>query len=543
MGESTGPSGSISTRRNAVASTRRLTRVLVPVALLLVLAMPMPSSATHGLVPTPPPCTDTSFLTLKAFGTLRSIICSGQSFVSVDGTFEFQGIPDGIGLAPGPTKKTVNVFVNHEESHVPFPAPPAANAAADFQDSSVSRLTLDRSTGMIVDADVALSADAGFIRFCSSFMAGPEEGFEDYTLFLNEESDDDIPVPPGAPYGPDPAIAPLREAGYAVVLDPKTGDFTQVAGMGRHNHENTVPIPGDWDRHALLSTDDTFNPPSSQLYMYLAGSEKRIWEDRGSLWAFRVTRTEDGRVDPDDPFNEANDYLDLPPGEEWEGRFIRVPEDIAKGLTADPPQKALEDWSNANNVFQFIRLEDIDYDRKHEEVVYIADTGTTRIVPDEVTGRLRRGPTGTIGQADNGRIFRFEFDEDSPRKVESFSILINADAGGASPDVIHQPDNLGINRKSLMIQEDAAPPNPNSRIWRYDLRTRKLTVVAQVNESDWESSGIVDASEWFGPGAWLLDIQGHGDDDWVAYQEFAPGRPWHLRQEAGQLLLMRLPGT
>jgi Bacterial protein of unknown function (DUF839) len=522
-----------------VTANARRTRLIVPIALVMLLAIPTPSGATHQPPPAPPPCTDTSFLTLEAFGTLRSIICSGQ----LVGDFEFQGIPDGIGLMPGPSRHTVNVFVNHEESHVPFPAPPAANAQADFQDSSVSRLTLDTRTGLIVDADIALSADAGFLRFCSAFMAGPDEGFDDYTFFTNEETDDDVPVPPGAPYGPDPAIAPLREGGYAVVLDPESGDFTQVAGMGRHNHENTVPIPGWKKRHVLLSTDDTFLPPSSQLYMYLARNEDQIWEDRGSLWAFRVTRTNEGRVDPDDPFNEANDYLDIQEGDRWEGRFIKVPEDIAKGLTNVSPQAALENWSNQNNVFQFIRLEDLDYDRKHQRVMYVADTGTTRVVPNPATGRLMRGPTGTVGQADNGRIFRFKFDRRNPRKVDSFSILLDADQGGASPDVMHQPDNIGISKRSLMVQEDAAPPNPNSRIWRYDFKAETWSVVAHVNESDWESSGIVDATRWFGRGSWFLDVQGHGDDDWVDHENPVAGRPWFLRQESGQLLLMHLPGT
>jgi len=53
-------------------------------------------------------------------------------------------------------------------------------------------------------------------------------------------------VPPRAPYGPDPAYASenLRQSGYAVVLDPMTGEYTQVAGMGPHNHENAIVRPG-----------------------------------------------------------------------------------------------------------------------------------------------------------------------------------------------------------------------------------------------------------------------------------------------------------
>jgi hypothetical protein len=508
----------------------------------LVLAAPTASVATHSPAPAPPACTDTSFLTMEVPGTLKSLICSGQTF----GAYEFQGIPDGIGIAPGPTRGTVNLFVNHEESRVPFPAPPASNAQADFQDSSVSRLTVSKSTGAIVAADVALSASMGFIRFCSSYMTGPEQGFSRYRLFTNEDADDVVDVPPGAPYGADPSVTPRRQAGYAVMHDVKSGNSIPIPGMGRHNHENTMPIPGGWRRFALLSGDDTFNPPSSQLYMYLAKREKDIAKDRGSLWAFRVTRTGAGPVDPANPFNNANDYGDIKSGDVWQGKFIKVPPEIAKGQTAERPQVALENWSNANNVFQFIRIEDTDYSRGNHRIVYLADTGTTRVVPDPATGRLRRGPSGTVGLYDNGRIFRMKFNKKNPRQVDSFSILLNADTGGPGGPggAMHQPDNVGISRNSLMVQEDAAPPSPNSRIWRYDFRTGTWSVIAHVVESDWESSGIVSAAEWgFGRGSWFLDVQGHGDDDWVDHQNPAPGRPYFLRQEAGQLLLMTVPGS
>ena len=56
----------------------------------------------------------------------------------------------------------------------------------------------------------------------------------------------------------------------------------------------------------------------------------------------------------------------------------------------DGPQWLLEHWSNTNNVFQFIRVEDIAYDRKHRNVVYFADTGEPRAMPDPATGRLLR---------------------------------------------------------------------------------------------------------------------------------------------------------
>jgi hypothetical protein len=191
-----------------------------------VLALPATSSATH-IVPDPPECDEDSFLlTLNVPGTLQHVICSGDDV----GSFEFPGIPDGIGIAPGSTDDTINVFLNHEESDVPFPATGPA-AAADFQDSTVSRITLDSDTGELVGAEVALPASAGFMRLCSSFMAGPDEGFSSYTYLTGEETNDVVPVEPTAPYRADPSVAPKRQGGLNLLLDADPdGDGDFVAG-------------------------------------------------------------------------------------------------------------------------------------------------------------------------------------------------------------------------------------------------------------------------------------------------------------------------
>ena len=39
------------------------------------------------------------------------------------------------------------------------------------------------------------------------------------------------------------------------------GIYDEVAGLGRHNHENQVIVPGGWDGVASLSGDDTFDAP------------------------------------------------------------------------------------------------------------------------------------------------------------------------------------------------------------------------------------------------------------------------------------------
>ena len=492
--------------------------------LVLIVAIPALVAANPGFLTPQDP-----FITLDpdlpAGSSVKAIVSSGET---VNGVL-FEGIPDGIGIAPGPDENTVDVYVAHEQTTVPF------FGEADFQDASVSKLTLSTQTGAVLDASVAISPDDGYLRFCSAFMAGPDEGFDNYTFLVGEETNDIVDVPADAPYGADPALSGQRQGGYVVALDAATGESTPVAGMGRLNHENNVVIPGGWNQFAILTTDDTFSAPSSQLYLYLANQESHIWEDKGSLWAFQVTRTDNGPVDPDDPFNGANDYLDIQPGDDWQGKFIRVPKDIARGLTDEAPQTALENWSNDNNVFQFIRLEDLAYDRNNQRVVYVADTGASRIVPDPETGRIMRGPGGTVGFADNGRIFKFEFNENNPRKVDSFSVFADGDAPSSDVFVgFTSPDNMDTSANSLMVQEDT----DNAKIWRHDFASGNWTVIATVNDPDGESSGIVDASEWFGPGAWLLDVQGHG----VFVDQEQVGDVL-VKRESGQIMLMTIPGS
>ena len=507
---------------------RRTKRVWLLGAAMALMIVSVPGAAAVPPWLTPEPAFITLDPGVPAGSSVLPIISSGEALDD----FLFEGIPDGIGIAPGPNADTVNVFVAHEQTTVPF------FNSADFQDASVSKLTLSTTAGpgwgSVVAADVAIGPENGYLRFCSAAMAGPAEGFSRYTFFVGEETNDIVEVPGGAPYGADPGIDPLRQGGYQVILDAETGEYTQVAGMGRLNHENTIALPG-YNQLAMLTTDDTFNAPSAQLYLYLANQESHVWEDKGSLWAFRVTRTDEGPVDPGDAFNDANDYLDIQPGDNWQGRFIRVPKHIARGETAEAPQDALENWSNENNVFQFIRLEDLAYDVNDPSVVYVADTGRSRIVPDPATGRLTRGPGGTVGSADNGRVFKLVFDDKNPRKVVSFSVLADADAPGTSEYVpFRAPDNVGVSANSLMIQEDAA----QAKIWRQDLATGDWSIVASVNDPDGESSGIVDASAWFGDGAWLLDVQGHGQN--VA-EEQVDGVT--LKRESGQLMLMVIPGS
>ena len=459
--------------------------------------------------------------------TFTPLINSGESAFGD----MFGGLPDGIGIVPAPGNQGwVDMYVNHEESHVPF------FGTADFNDSSVSRVRVDVASGSIIDMDIPLPASLGFIRFCSNFMAGPAEGFPHYTLLTNEESNDVLDVPAGAPYGADPALGSQRQAGYSVALDTVTGKVTTLNAAGRHNHENQVVVPGGWNGIYSLSGDDTFSAPSSQLYMFASDKWQHYVKGDGSLWAFRVTATESGPVDAADPFNGANDYLDMQPGDTWSGEFIQVPDDVARGLTSESPQTALENWSNANNVFQFVRIEDIDYDPDSPRTVYFADTGTTRLIPDG-NGRLARGPSGT-GTDTNGRIFKMVLNADDPTQVDSFSIRADAyDVLTPDQQPMRTPDNVDVGHNGIMVQEDTSN---FSKIWWYSFDTGDWTWIATGAVQDAETSGILDVSDWFGPGWWALDVQVHDSSLWV---DSADMGTYTAKREAGQLLLMHVPGS
>lgn len=211
------------------------------------------------------------------------------------------------------------------------------------------------------------------------------------------------------------------------------------------------------------------------------------------------------------------------------------------------------------------RIEDIAYDKRpgRNNVVYLADSGAGTA-----------GPSAQ-GRSTNGRIWKMVLDRKDPTKVTSLSVLVDGDVAPVKTlNQMHQVDNLETTRGgSLLVTEDpgssqqfpAGSTDPNAttaRLWRVPLDDPAAKeVVARVDQSadggptdvdgkplsnlgSWESSGVVDASSVFGPGAFLVDVQAHGL--WV---DRAPGRDlngdgapdWTNKREGGQLVLVRIP--
>jgi hypothetical protein len=536
----------------------------------------------------------------------EALITVGET---LPGGYRFEAIPDGISLWPRGNGR-LDLFVNHETSTVPFPYLPAATAAAhsqnDFDNSQVSVLSLHHQSMGVLQGKMAITSDENFQRFCSNFLATKEHGFDRPTFFTNEEGIDWVnrsgrawppPAPTTSPYE---ATSPsAREIGVAVAYDVQNGKHETIYGMGRHNHENTVAVPG-YGKPVLLSGDDTFVslPPQSQLYMYSAEDGDAVMNDEGDLYAFRA----------DPP--AVNDYFDFVYGtrQSISGEFVKVPDfeddptkSIAHGQRAngtdvvaddfdyplpptsgwqlspfapthgiDGPQWVLEHWGDLNNVFQFIRVEDIAYDKRPgmQNIVYIVDSGA--------------GSNGApaAGLSTNGRIWRMVLDPNDHTQVLSLSVLVDGDEDPVSRNTaalvppspgsaeraygeIRQPDNLDTTANgSMLVTEDPGsrqqfpadstdPFRTTARLWQvtlppagydpltapYDgLSKRVVAVVDQGYDEEvdydqdppdagvppapaflispgnlgaWESSGVIDTSSVFGPGTFLVTVQAH----------------------------------
>jgi hypothetical protein len=493
---------------------------------------------------------------LVAGSSVTPIITVGDT---LSGGYRFESLPDGISIDPN-GNGTVDLYVNHETSTVPFPytplTPTEANSQNDFDNAQVSRIRLNQHSAGVLSGRMAINSAENYQRFCSNYLATAKEGFDRPIFFTNEEATDFVfrtgkawPAPPSEP--------PAEQAGVVVAYDVRNGKHKTIYGMGRHNHENDVAVPG-YGHPVVLSGDDTFtpDPAQSQLYSYIADNTDALWNDDGDLYGFVS----------DNP--AVNDYYDFPVGTPMSvsGEFKKIDKSPAKGT-----QSQLESASDTLNVFQFVRVEDIAYDKRPGmgNVVYIADSGRG--------ATSAGGPPGAPNPftSSNGRIWKLVLDPANPKKVLALSILIEGDDNPVkTADEIHQPDNLETTQNGLYVTEDPGssqqfafgssdPAATTARIWRYDLAAGTKAPVARVDQSAdegptdvdnanrgnlgaWESSGIIDASSVFGPGAFLVDVQAHslwvekaaGDDN------VAPAGPdFTYKREGGQLLLFRLPGA
>ena len=458
----------------------RMRRSALSVVAVLALLSVVPVTPAGAVTPKAPFITSEPpmIVALDPGVDITPIINSGELIGGRIGGFQFTGVPDGIGVYRSSVNR-LEVFVNHEMAY----------QWGDPSNARVSHLSLN-AQGEIVGASYAVDGTEGYEYFCSSTME-TIAGVPWY--FTGEEWI-------GSPKG-----------GVSIAINGITGRVLETPQFGKLNHENNVPVKG-MSQAVMYLSEDSFRL-RSQAYSYFADTFTKALRAKG---AFTVWVPDDqGDGDP-----SAND---IAKGETMTGRFVTIPN------VERFDGRQLNEVAESLGSFNFVRIEDAAPDPANPGVVYLSDTGANK------------------ADTKHGRIYKLTYDAAHPRRA-SLEVVLDGDNG----DDIVNPDNLGISDQALVIQEDRNDTSSGyARIHTYDLSSGTLTAVARLDPSDvaidrgggrgvWESSGVVDVSDFFGNGYWLLDVQAHKTK--IRQQGYDLKVDSAVGQR-GQLLLVYIPGT
>lgn len=411
------------------------------------------------------------------------------------------GIPDGIGSFGN--GRYMSSFLNHEISGA----------------ARVSKFTIDTKKGTVVDHFYPIDGSEGYSRLCSASWNDADDGFPGGAFFTGEETGD----------------------GIQLALD-RQGRVTELPHIGYYAHEQQIAVPGFRTDVVVVNFDDdgtsggelSQEDAHAEFYMYAARNANGVLRGTGQLYVFAS--------------DDAAHVGELSVGQTITGHWMPVPEEVALqrwplATSSDgnlrPP---LDFWVDdpAHKSFDFTRLEDGFHDKVSAAqgglpAVYIYDTG------DATLGNP------TDGYWDKwGSIYRMEWqDAGDPAGATTLTLLARSDgpsAGWASPD------NGDMNADGVIaLQEDPAA-GPWTRdevaVWAFQrapdgsLMDPAGTPVIQTNGSScasagscWETSGIEDVSRWFGPNAWIFDVQS---------KDPRPDCPECVTD--GQLLLVKIGG-
>jgi hypothetical protein len=400
------------------------------------------------------------------------------------------GLPDGIGVWGG--DRYINMYLNHEISG----------------GARVSRFLIDAVDLEIDLHEYTFDGSEGYSRLCSAEWVDAGDGFPGGYFFTGEEQSD----------------------GLQIAIDAQ-GRVTELPWIGLYAHENQISVPGFPGHVVVLNFDDNGGSgvgrdgARSELYMYAASSTQQVLSGEGQLYVFAA---DDSDLFP----NDLSVNVGIP------GHWVPVPADIPGDFVA------LEAFNDDAEVlaFPFIRLEDGFYDKRPGvgPSAYFFDTGrgSIRDVGGDVVDLW-------------GSIYRLDFeDPNDPAGGTATLVLLGRSDGPATGWA--SPDNGDMDSSGrIMLQEDPAvsPWEPAAGVRPPAIFQLQLaadgtlvdpvgTKVAEVAGGDcspgadncWETSGIVDASQWFGDNTWIFDVQAH--DEPVANCPDCV--------EAGQLLLMEI---
>ena len=456
----------------------------------------------------------------------RVPLTSGLGYAGSE--YAFVGIPDAMGIYKDRVTGENVLFVAHETNsgHVSTPIP----GQPSFLGAFVSRYVLN-ADGSIVSAGPAhkdlflgntFQADrppqagdaTAFTRFCSGSFAGPEHGMDRPMFLTNEES----------------GSGEYDANGSQSVL-VADGRMHTIPDLGRVIRETTLVQPRRDARTVVISSEDGGSP--SYVYMYVGTKQRRSTSvlDKNGFTGGKIYVLA-GR---DAQHNEGTFTTGSLPI-----RWVEVP----NGKDLD--DVALANAADDVGAFGFQRVEDIEFD------------------PTNPTRSLFIGVTGGGGPNRLGRLYEVSMNPVNPIADGVLTVVYNADdivtPGGTYTGVVGQLlgtgangsmgsytggnidngtdfavsiDNIAVNGEFIMVCEDTnSPANAvytkyarNSGLWSLDRTNGNAAKLestfnyAYIESRDslpfnftpgrFESSGVIASDAVFGPGTFVINVQGH----------------------------------
>ncbi len=491
--------------------------------------------------------------------TFKPIITAGE-FVPLTGggpnqNYQLVGIPDGMGAYKNADGNIV-VHCNHEfqQSQTCIPQ---KNGILDpltgqlggtvtngptFRGAFVSKFILNGATGAVISGAPAYSkvyqddtligdiqttanpAVRGFVRFCSGSLAGAEAGFDRPIYFANEES------------GPADSFHPTNGSQSVAVFDNNgVGEAHALSYFGFFPWENTLIMPRRDSYTVAMCMEDGPASTDNQLYMYVGRKSRSATATvlqknglvGGKLYALRSTSA---------GFTTESNFTAQ--GTSITGEWVEVPN--ANTLSSSALETAADNLPGGP-AFGFVRTEDGCFDKNTPTKDYYFVT------------------TGSGGPNQLGRSYHLRWSNPAnPLSPVTLTMLYNGDTiNAAAGDIAFSPDNMDTNGQRVMICEDGTTQSRAAMtargrdgfIWSFDIPAGSpLTSTAAlatkkgqaeldppapapnnqaVTSGIWESTGILDATGFFGADTWLVNVQAHSPTS-------APADT----TENGQMLLM-----
>jgi len=426
--------------------------------------------------------------------------------------YQMVGIPDGLGAEKGRGRTTV-LYMNHELGFN-VPSRTTLGQARD-RGAVVSKYILDRrgnvvsgeraydtvylENTLVGPAPTEANTTRSFARFCSASLAGRKEGFTTSIYFANEESSGSSTFDGLGGL----AVAVVDNKAYGL---PKLGHFAW---------ENTLAQP-DPDRRQVVLMGMEDGPSdlapansNSQVYMYVG---TRV---PGASSILSRNGLDNGKLYVLAPVNPAFASEETFATGTIEVKWAQVPN------TTTTSDVQLEAASDAVGAFRFARPEDGAFNKENDDHFVFVTTG---------------GSTTPATANALGRIYSLNLDEDNVLANAELTVEVNADqviaAGG---DTAISPDNLDTSEDYLVVNEDGtaqsravmAAKGRDGSIWRFRIgddrvrgssgvRIAELTGQAggrndniPVAPGVWETTGIIDASKFYGEDSWLFNVQAH----------------------------------